>query len=183
MLRSYEECACVYVWGGVGASNSKTQDFSVLSVSFLGVPPYPRIPLHHPAGLFSCFSGTSGRSEFPMDLITLHHPGRRQDGHHLPDAFLSQRGSALPGKVGLNTDCPVPVQYLSGRGSSEESEVIVFPVALVMPPPSYSHRFVYLVEVRGTWCYLPRKTKCLHLVGTRTPENASSFRPDLTNHK
>lgn len=137
-MRSVRVCVYEVEWGHQTAKH-KTLVFCLC-----------RIPLHHPAGLFSCFSGTSGRSEFPMDLITLHHPGRRQDGHHLPDAFLSQRGSALPGKVGLNTDCPVPVQYLSGRGSSEESEVIVFPVALVMPPPSYSHRFVYLVEVRGT---------------------------------
>lgn len=164
---------CVEGWG------SQTAKHKTLVFCLMSHPGCPSLSTNHPtcpAGLLSCIPGASDRSEFPVNL-TLRCWGGGRMGHHLPGAFLSQRGCCPAREVGLNTYCSVPVQYWSGRGSSDGSEVIVFPDALVMPPPSYSHRLVYLVEVRGTWCDLPRKTKCLHLVGIRSPANTTLSDP------
>ena len=75
-----------------------------------------------------------------MDLKVL---GWRQNGTlSLWCLLIPERLMTGPGKVSLNTSCPVAVQYLSGRRHYDGSEALVFPVALVMPPspPSYSYR-------------------------------------------
>lgn len=129
-MKLWGVCVCVLGLGAIKQQNTRLWCFVFCLI--LGVPPYPWITLHHPAGLFSCILGTSDRSEFPMDLILRCWEEAGWDIISLVPSY-PREAAALPGKVGLNTYCPVPVQYLSGRGNSEGSEVIVFPVALVMP--------------------------------------------------